>query len=122
MFNCACPILPSTDFERTKLLYARLGFRAAFEYPENGYLILDRDDAELHFFKAPQHVAANSDHGVFVRVDDANALSEEYQALDLPQTGNPSFGKAEAKPWGICELTTIDDDGNLLRMGHILPG
>lgn len=119
MLSSACPILPSSDFERTKRTYALLGFRAAFEYPESGYLILDRDDVELHFFKSPKHVAETSDHGVFVRVNDANALSAEFQALDLPETGFPSFGKAEDKPWGICELTIFDDDGNLLRMGHI---
>ena len=120
MLTRACPILPSSNFERTKRYYKLLGFRTAYEYPEYGYLILDRDEVELHFFAAPQHVAKTSNHGVFIRVDDANALSREFEALDLQKTGNPGFGKAENKDWGICELTIIDVDGNLLRMGHIL--
>ncbi len=120
MLNRACPILPSSNFERTKQFYTLLGFRTAYEYPENGYLILDRDDVELHFFAAPQHVAETSDHGVFIRVDDANALSRQFEARDLQKIGIPGFGKAENKAWGICELTIIDVDGNLLRMGHIL--
>ncbi|MFD1157554.1 bleomycin resistance protein [Roseovarius aestuarii] len=120
MLNRACPILPSSDFEETKRFYNLLGFRAASEYPEHGYLILDRDDVQLHFFSAPQHVAETSDHGVFVRVDNANVVSTEFLALNLPDEGIPRVGKAEIKPWGICELAVIDPDGNLLRIGHIL--
>lgn len=120
MFNSACPILPSSDFEKTKPFYASLGFRVGGEYPEQGYLILVRDDVELHFFKYSQHVAEKSDHGVYLRVENANALSIEYEGLKLPKTGIPRFVPAEDKPWGVCELIVVDTDGNLLRLGHYL--
>ncbi|WP_125933034.1 bleomycin resistance protein [Kiloniella majae] len=116
----ACPILPSSDFETTKKFYSDLGFEFGSEYLEEGYLILHRDKIELHFFKSPQHVAETSDHGVFVRVDDASVLSNEYKALNLPVEGIPRFTEAENKPWGICELAVIDTDGNLIRVGHIM--
>jgi catechol 2,3-dioxygenase-like lactoylglutathione lyase family enzyme len=120
MFTSVCPILPSSDLEKTKAFYAQLGFKLAFDYPEHGYMILVQDEVELHFFRSPQHVAETSDHGAFVRVEDANALSAEYEALELPQEGIPRFIKAEKKPGPVFELAVIDEDGNLIRMGHVL--
>lgn len=120
MFQSACPIFPSSDFERTKEFYSKLGFMVGSEYPEEGYLILYQDKIELHFFKHPENVAETSDHGVFLRVEDANVLSKTYEMLDLPQGGIPRFIAAEDKPWGVCELNIIDPDGTLLRFGHIL--
>mgnify|MGYP000342000393 CR=1 FL=1 len=120
MFNSACPILPSSDFEKTKAFYAKLGFRVTGEYLEQGYLILLRDKVEIHFFRFPEHVPSRSDHGAYFRVSDANALSSEYEKLKLPNEGLPRFVKAEDKPWGVCELILVDTDGNLLRLGHFL--
>lgn len=120
MFQSACPILPSSDFEKTKSFYVSLGFRVASEYLEQGYLILMRDDVEIHFFRFPEHVPPTSDHGAYIRVADANALSQEYETLNLPVDGIPRFVKAEDKPWGLCELVVVDTDGNLLRVGHLL--
>ena len=120
MFNSACPILPSSDFEKTKAFYADLGFRVTGEYTEQGYLILLRDSVEIHFFRFPEHVPETSDHGAYIRIADANALSATYEHLNLPANGCPRFIPAEDKPWGVCELAIVDTDGNLLRLGHLL--
>lgn len=120
MFKSACPILPSSDFEKTKAFYEALGFRVTGEYLEQGYLIIQRDSVELHFFRHPAHDPKISDHGAYLRVEDANALSSEYEGLALPNEGIPRFIKAEDKPWGQCELAFIDIDGNLLRIAHEL--
>lgn len=119
MFTRACPILPSSDFGKTKAFFGGLGFQLGSEYPDHGYLILYRDQVELHFYKSPEHVAETSDQGVFVRVEDARALSDEFAALGLPSEGIPRFEPAEDKPWGVCELAVIDGDGTLFRMGHV---
>lgn len=120
MFSSACPILPSADFEQTKRFYASLGFAVAAEYVEQGYLIVQRDTVEVHFFRHPGHIAKTSDHGAYLRVSDAKALSREYESLGLPQGDIPRFVAAEDKPWGVCELVIVDHDGNLLRIGHLL--
>ena len=120
MFKSACPIFPSSDFERTKEFYAKLGFAIGNEFPDHGYLILYQDDVELHFFRAHNNVPENSDHGVFIRVKDANKLSLKYEAHNLANEGIPRFFPAEDKEWGVCELNIIDPDGTLLRFGHIL--
>jgi|GEM_PF-4068489 len=85
MFQSVCPIFPSSDFKRTKGFYSKLGFEFGSEYPDHGYLILYQDEVELHFFKSPEHVAESSDHGVFIRIKDANILSLKYAALDFPR-------------------------------------
>lgn len=119
MFNTACPILPSSDFNRTKAFYEQLGFGVIGEYVQQGYLILQRDTVELHFFRHTGHIATQSDHGAYLRVNDATALSKEFEVLDLPKDGIPRFIAAEEKPWGVCELAIVDLDGNLLRIGHL---
>jgi hypothetical protein len=97
-----------------------LGFREVAKFAEYGYMILVRDQVEIHFFSAQGHKGAkHSDHGCFVRVEDANTLSAEFETLKLDDQGAPSFARAEEKPWGVCELVIVDPDKNLLRMGHI---
>lgn len=120
MFESICPIFPSSNFEKTTEFFQSLGFRLAFRYEEEGYLILVRDKVELHFFRAPAVDPKKSNHGAFLRVKDANDISKEFAELGLPQKGVPSVGLAEDKPWGMCELGILDPDGNLLRLGHRL--
>ncbi|MFV2054127.1 bleomycin resistance protein [Aliiroseovarius sp. YM-037] len=120
MLKSICPIFPSRDFDTTAGFYENLGFQEVSRYEAEGYLILVRAAVEVHFFRCPGHNPASSDHGAFVRVDDATALSKRFEPKNLPGMGIPRFEKAEDKPWGICELAIIDPDGNLLRMGHIM--
>ena len=122
MLTSVCPILPSRDLDATSAFYDRLGFQEVARFEAEGYAILARDRVELHFFRRPGLEPATSEHGAFVRVDDAMALSAHFAALDLPGEGIPRFVQAEDKPWGVCELAVIDPDGNLLRMGHISDG
>lgn len=99
MFKSMCPIFPSRNFEVTSAFYNRLGFRICALYEAAGYLILQRDDVELHFFSAGAIDPTLSDHAVFVRIHDAKELSKEFQRLDLPTEGIPRFCKAEDKSW-----------------------
>ncbi|XWN33510.1 MAG: VOC family protein [Devosia sp.] len=121
MLQSACPIWPSRDFDATADFYESLGFVEIARFSREGYLILKRDNVEVHFFLHTEHEPAASEHGAFVRVDNADTLSERVAQLELPEKGIPRFVKAELKPWGVCELAIVDPDGNLLRMGHI-PG
>ncbi len=120
MLKSICPIFPSSDFDKTSDFYAELGFREIARFEENGYLILARDSVEIHFFSTQGHeTSEHSDVGAFVRVENADTLSAEYETLNLPDQGIPRFERAEDKPWGVCELEVTDPDGSLLRMGHV---
>ena len=121
LLNSACPIFPSQNFTATTEFYQQLGFVIGAQYEAEGYLILQRDDVELHFFRADSVDPYTSDHGAYLRVSDANDLSHSFQKLNLPVEGIPRVTAAENKPWGMCELAVVDPDGNLLRIGHELP-
>jgi catechol 2,3-dioxygenase-like lactoylglutathione lyase family enzyme len=114
------PILPSRDIAATEAFYARLGFVTV--YRDDDYLLLKRQGAEVHFFHAPAHDPATSDHGAYLRPDDIDAFSAEVSVLGLPAApGFPRFHPAEDKPWGMREAVIWDPDGNLIRAGQEIP-
>lgn len=116
MLRSACPIMPSRDFAATAEFYSRLGFEKALEHSD--YLILRRDQVELHFFRHSEHRPEESDHGVYLRPRDVDALSTEWAEARIDGgPGFPRFMPAETKPWGMREVTVLDPDGNLLRAG-----
>ncbi|MEM1151479.1 MAG: VOC family protein [Pseudomonadota bacterium] len=117
MLEQVCPILPSRDLTATKDFYESWGFTAW--YDDGNYLLMNRDQVEIHFFRYPDHVPAQSDHGAYVRPKDVDAISDELAQLNLPSDkGFPRFSAAEDKPWGMREATLWDPDGNLLRIGQ----
>lgn len=111
----ACPILPSRDLAATRSFWERLGFNALSTYHD--YLILARESVELHFFSAPNHVAAECYAGAYLRLNDPSTLDAEWGSLGLPETGIPRLLRVEGKPWGMRELAVLDPDGNLIRVG-----
>jgi len=121
MLTSICPIFPSSNFKTTSEFYEQLGFVVGALYEKEGYLILEREDVELHFNRDDSLDPAKSVHSAFVRVTDARELSEKYLQLALPLEGIPRVTYAEDKPWGICEFAIVDPDGHLLRVGHELP-
>ncbi len=113
------PILASRDVEQTATFYERLGFDVAGLYEEFGppYLLLRRDDVELHFVHTPEVDPAESSGGCYLRLDDAQAVYDEWQPLGLPEIRPP-----RDTPWGMREFFMVDPSGNLIRIGTPLPG
>ncbi|MEO0428794.1 MAG: VOC family protein [Pseudomonadota bacterium] len=119
MWEQACPILPSRDFDATEAFYGALGFRTW--YRDGGYLLMNRDRVELHFFASPDHRAETSDHGAYIRPADVDTLSAELERLGLPRDGAfPKYAPVEDKSWGMREAALWDPDGNLLRIGQVI--
>jgi catechol 2,3-dioxygenase-like lactoylglutathione lyase family enzyme len=116
----AIPILPARDLDATAAFYARLGFREMGRWPE--YLIVVRDEIELHFFPSADLDPATSIAGCYLRVRDADALHREFAAAGLPpwEEGFPCLGEVEATDYGMREFAATDPDGNLLRVGHVV--
>ena len=111
------PILASRDVDETAAFYQRLGFdvRARYEQFGPAYLILGRDDVELHFVHAPRADPAGNDGVCYLRLDDAQGVYEEWVPLELDQLHAPSD-----TPWGMREFSLVDPSGNLLRIGTSL--
>ena len=117
MLEQICPIMPSRDFDVTEAFYARWGFRTW--YRDAGYLLMNRDKVEVHFFHYPDLDPSKNYTGAYVRPGDVDALSQELERLGLPSDdGFPRFSAAEDKPWGMREAALWDPDGNLFRIGQ----
>ncbi|WP_170177648.1 bleomycin resistance protein [Thermomonospora umbrina] len=118
------PILPSRDLSATVEFYTRLGFTVDGRYPDDGYLIISRDDVELHFFSAPDMSPLADAHAVYLRLDtDVRAVHEEWSRLGITDspTGNPRLLAPEMTGYGMLEFALVDPDGNLFRIGAEIP-
>ena len=129
MFGKAIPNLPARDFDATVAMYARIGFGQTARYPD--YLILERDDVELHFALTPELDPGSTAGVAYIRVVDVDALYAELVAAGfevLPDAvlrerwdgGGPleRITALEHKPWGLREFALLDVDNNLLRIGQ----
>jgi predicted enzyme related to lactoylglutathione lyase len=110
------PGMPSTDIARTVEHYRRLGF--AFSAPGSSsldgaeFVIGQRDGIELHFALKPEHDPAQTATWVYIGVEDADAMSEEFAAAGGGQ-GRP----VRDTDYRMREFAHIDPDGNLLLFG-----
>ncbi len=113
------PILASRDIAETVGFYERLGFGVVRLYEGFGapYLLLRRDDVELHFVHSPDTDPKESHGGCYLRLEDAQAVYDEWAPLGVPEVHPP-----RDTPWGMREFFVVDPSGNLIRIGTPLPG
>src|SRR5215469_2026275 len=114
------PGMPTTNMARTVEHYRRIGF--TFSAPgsanpaEAGFAIAERDGIELHFALKQDHDPARTATWVYIRVEDADVMSEEFTAAGGGQ-GRP----VATTDYNMREFPHIDPDGNLLLFGSRLP-
>jgi uncharacterized protein len=114
------PGMPSTDIPRTVEHYGQLGF--TFSAPGSptldgaDFVIGRRDGIELHFALKPDHDPARTATWVYIRVEDADAIREEFAAAGAGQGR-----RVRTTDYQMRELAHIDPDGNLLLFGSPLP-
>jgi catechol 2,3-dioxygenase-like lactoylglutathione lyase family enzyme len=110
----AIPTLPMSEMRETQAFYERLGFHTAYWHMDPAqYLILRRDELELHFFGLPGLDPMENVAGCYLRVEDVEGLNDEFR-----ESGIEGLGCAEDKPWGMREFELVDPNGNLLRIGQ----
>lgn len=102
-------MLASLNLAQTREFYTeRLGFSLVLEM--DGYLILQRDGCELHFWPCKEpHIAENT--SCYLRAATA-ALHADFAARGL-QVAPPVI-----QPWGMKEMYVVDPHGNLLKFGE----
>ncbi len=114
------PGMPTTDMARTVAHYRRLGFTfAAPGSPSPAdavFVIAERDGIELHFALKRDHDPARTATWVYIRVADADAMSEEFAAAGAGQ-GRP----VRTTDYNMREFAHIDPDGNLVLFGSLVP-
>jgi hypothetical protein len=90
------PILPCLNWEETIGFYDKLNFKVEHFYPDNNYLILQRDGVQLHFWKSTDRKLAEAS-GCYIRCDDPDPLQAEFAArgVKCAPPENRSWGQRE---------------------------
>jgi catechol 2,3-dioxygenase-like lactoylglutathione lyase family enzyme len=105
------PVLASLNIKESRAFYVeQLGF-ADVVYEAENYLIVRRQDMELHFWPAPDRIHSENT-SCYIRGGQIADLHAEFAARDVP--GLSAF---KVMPWDMKEFTIHDPHGNLLRFG-----
>lgn len=105
------PVLPSLDIEATKAFYtAELGFEAQ-HYVAEDYLIVRRDEMEIHFWRT-EDKALPQVSSCYIRGGQVPSLHAEYS-----ERGVTKLSPFTVRPWNMKEFYVWDPHGNLLRFG-----
>lgn len=112
------PKLPMRNKAKTLAFYTQnLGFTVvgSADYPD--YLMLKKDQIELHFFAHPDLIPEQNDGQVYIRVHDIEALYSHWTSQNVAIHPN---GKLALKSWGVKEFSVLDPDMNLLTFGEVV--
>lgn len=110
------PKLPMRDKTVTREFYInKLGFEQFGSTDYHEYLMVQKDNIQIHFFEYKELDPKENYGQVYIRTDDIDIL---YQSmLDKKLTIHPA-GHLQVKPWGQKEFSMLDPDNNLLTFGQ----
>jgi catechol 2,3-dioxygenase-like lactoylglutathione lyase family enzyme len=110
------PKLPMRDKKITRDFYInRLGFAEFGSADFDGYLMVEKDAIQIHFFQF-EALNPHENYGqVYIRTDDIEGLYRSLLDKGVPIHPN---GPLEMKPWGQKEFSLLDPDHNLLTFGQ----
>jgi catechol 2,3-dioxygenase-like lactoylglutathione lyase family enzyme len=116
-FGRIAAMLPVKDMGKAHDFYVNvLGFRKTFENGNPvGFMILERDQAELHLTLQPDHKAAtfNVAHMMVGDVDALHAICRSHGLRIIKGLQN--------KDYGLRAFVFEDPDGNRIDVGQALP-
>lgn len=116
MLTAIHPKLPMRNKNITRDFYIhRLGFRDAGTADYDGYLILERDQVQIHFFEFHDLNPETNYGQVYIRTSAIDAL---YASLSAQPSLIHPAGHLQEKPWGQKEFAVLDPDKNLLTFGQ----
>jgi len=110
------PKLPMRDKTTTRDFYLnKLGFKefGSADYP--GYLMVEKDSIQIHFFEFKELDPKENYGQVYIRTDEIDRLYQEAMSKKLSM---PEAGHIQTKPWRQREFSLLDPDNNLLTFGQ----
>ncbi len=114
MLQTICPKLPSRDINKTKKYYINdLHFKEESDY--GNYLIVSKDNIEIHFFEFKDLNELENYGQVYIRVGNIDNVYRDL--VDRGIKIHPN-GKLKSQPWGQKEFSLLDPDHNLLTFGE----
>ena len=110
------PKLPMRNKAITKDFYLnKLNFQKFGSTDYNGYLMVQKDSIQIHFFEFKELDPKENYGQVYIRTDN---IEEAYkQALDK-KVDIHEAGHLQIKPWRQKEFSSLDPDNNLLTFGQ----
>ena len=116
MLTAINPKLPMRNKALTRDFYLnKLGFRELGSTDYDEYLMVQKDNIEIHFFEFKELDPKENYGQVYIRTNDIDTF---YQTLlDKKITIHPN-GPLQIKPWGQKEFSLLDPDNNLLTFGQ----
>ena len=109
------PKLPMRDKAATKDFYInKLGFKEFGRADYDGYLMVQKDNIQIHFFEFKDLEPTKNYGQVYIRTNDIDRL---YQSFLVKDVIHPN-GALQTKPWGQKEFALLDPDNNLLTFGQ----
>lgn len=110
------PKLPMRDKGITRNFYLnKLDFKEFGSADFEGYLMVQKDHIQIHFFEFKELDPKENYGQVYIRTDDIDKL---YQFLLDKKTNIHPNGHLQTKPWGQKEFSVLDPDSNLLTFGQ----
>lgn len=110
------PKLPMRDKGITRDFYVnKLGFRDIGVTDFKDYLILQKDNVQIHFFLFETLDPKENYGQVYIRTNEIETL---YKMMSDIKGGIHPHGHLQIKPWGQKEFSMLDPDSNLLTFGQ----
>ncbi|MET0242068.1 MAG: VOC family protein [Flavitalea sp.] len=109
------PRLPMRDKKITKEFYInQLGFELYDSGDYEDYLMLKKDNIQIHFFRFASLDPAENYGQVYIRTTNIESLYHSYAVKKLIHPNGP----LQTRPWGQREFSLLDPDNNLLTFGQ----
>ena len=116
MLTAIHPKLPMRNKAVTRDFYiSTLGFQPFGRADHEGYLMVQKDNIQIHFFEFKELDPKENYGQVYLRTDDIDGL---YQSLLNKGLIFTPAGQLQTKPWGQREFSLLDPDHNLLTFGQ----
>lgn len=110
------PKLPMRNKATTREFYlTQLGFQDIGSADFEGYLIVQNENVEIHFFEFKDLDPTENYGQVYIRTNDIDSV---YQSLVDKNCNIHPAGYLQTKPWGQREFAMLDPDNNLLTFGQ----
>jgi len=108
------PVFVVSDMERAADHYRKLGFEVTFF--DDNYAFAEHGSLNLHLDRSEEYGPRPGGGVLYIHCGDADEVALEWRKAGLDVDGPAD------KPWGKCEGSHIDPDGNIIRFGSPLGG
>ena len=118
MLTAIHPKLPMRNKTVTKNYYiTKLGFKVFGSADFNGYLMIEKDNIQIHFFEYKALNPKENYGQLYIRTNSIDTLYNSF--LEKGISIHPA-GHLQIKPWEQNKFSLLDPDNNLITFGEAI--